>query len=270
MNVQSPAFGNSLKSLRRERGLSQVEFAGRIGSTQRHVSFLETGRAHPSRYMIQRIERELALPVGRSQILYETAGFSSPYKCRAENSPDVVEALDLIETRLLANWPFPAFVLDKRWTILRSNTAGKLFLAGLTELQNQPANLFKIFLSPAFRERVLNWKEAAPIFAARLYREAAEDPALADLLEEAHASGILDGLDETFREDVPVFVPVEFKGPDGSRLRVTSLLGQLASVQDAVIEGMTIEMMVPMDEATQNCLLAAGTPTAVAGSTAAE
>ena len=208
--------------------------------------------------MIQRIERELALPVGRSSVLYEAAGFASPYKCRAEDSPDVVDALDLIETRLLANWPFPAFVLDKRWTIIRVNRPGKLFLSGFTGDRNEPANMFKIFLSSEFRQRVLNWKEAAPIFAARLYKEAADDPELADLVEEALQSGLLDGLDETFRDDVPVFVPVEVLGPDGNRLRVTSLLGQLASVQDAVIEGMTIEMMVPMDAPTESCLLAAG------------
>ena len=258
MNVQVSPFGNSLKALRRERGLSQADLANLIGSTQRHVSFLETGRASPSPFMIQRIERELALPIARSQVLYQAAGFASPYKCRAEDSPDVIEALDLIETRLLAHWPFPAYVLDKRWTILRANTPGKLFLSGFSDQQNQPPNLFRIFLSPAFRERILNWTEAAPIFAARLYKEAAEDPELGELLEEARDCGLLDGLDETFREDVPVFVPVEVLGPDGTPLRVTSLLGQLASVQDAVIEGMTIELMVPMDAATEGCLLSAG------------
>lgn len=258
MNVHSSAFGKTLKSMRRERGLSQADLADRLGSTQRHVSFLETGRAQPSRYMIQRIERELAQPVSSSLVLYETAGFASPYKCRADDSPDVLEALDLIENRLLANWPFPAFVLDKRWTILRHNTPGKQFLAGLIDDQNVPANMFQIFLSPTFRERVLNWEGAAPIFAARLYKEASSDPELADLLNKAHESGLLDGLDEIHREEVPVFVPVEVLGPDGGRLRITSLLGQLASVQDAVIEGMTIEMMVPMDAATENCFLAAG------------
>ncbi|MET1411058.1 helix-turn-helix transcriptional regulator [Roseibium sp. HPY-6] len=257
MNAYGSAFGKSLKSLRAERGLSQADLAGRIGSTQRHISFLETGRAQPSRFMLQRIERELALPVSRSQVLYETAGFAGPYKYRAEDSRDVQDALNLIETRLLANWPFPAFVLDKRWTILRSNGPGRIFVAGIIGPQNEPANLFRIFLSQAFRERILNWKEAAPIFAARLYREAAHDPDLADLLEQAHSSGILDGLDETFREDVPVFVPVEVLGPDGKRLRLTSLLGQLASVQDAVVEGMTIELMVPMDAETEDCLHAA-------------
>ncbi|MEM9633084.1 MAG: helix-turn-helix domain-containing protein, partial [Pseudomonadota bacterium] len=149
MNERSSVFGKTLKSLRRERGLSQANLADRLGSTQRHVSFLETGRAQPSRYMIQRIERELALSVASSFVLQEAAGFASPYKCRAEDSPDVQEALDLIEMRLLANWPFPAFVLDKRWTILRSNSPGKLFLSGFVEEQNEPVNLFEIFLSPA-------------------------------------------------------------------------------------------------------------------------
>ncbi|GAB4522529.1 MAG: helix-turn-helix transcriptional regulator [Roseibium sp.] len=263
MSPTDSVFGRTLKSLRRDRGLSQIDLAGRLGSTQRHISFLETGRARPSRQMIQRIERELALSIGRSQVLYEAAGFASPYRHRAEASPDVVEALDLIETRLLAHWPFPAFVLDKRWTILRRNGPGKLFLADLVEDTNRPPNLFRIFLSQTFRQRVLNWPEAAPVFAARLYREAAEDKDLEVLLEQARAAGLLDGLEDSFREDVPVFVPVEVMGPDGSRLRLTSLLGQLASVQDAVIEGMTIELMVPMDAASEACLLGAAAAGAV-------
>ncbi|MEM9635161.1 MAG: hypothetical protein AAGA50_27805 [Pseudomonadota bacterium] len=77
-------------------------------------------------------------------------------------------------------------------------------------------------------------------------------------MAKAHENGLLDGLDEIDRENVPVFVPVEIAGPGGSRLRITSLIGQLASVQDAVIEGMTIEMMVPMDAASENCLLETG------------
>jgi transcriptional regulator with XRE-family HTH domain len=259
-------FGTTLKALRRERGLSQDGLAARLGSTQRHVSFLETGRAEPSRFMVQRIERELALPVARAQVLFEAAGFSSPYKCRAEDSPDIVEALDLIETRLLRHWPFPAYVLDKRWTILRHNEPGARFLSGLHEGGNEPPNLFRIFLSQAFRERVLNWQEAAPIFAARLYREAAEDPELEVLLEQARESGVLDGLDECFREDIPSFVPVEVQGPDGNRLRLTSLLGQLASVQDAVVEGLTVELMVPMDAASESCLLGSGARAATPGS----
>lgn len=258
VNANGSAFGRTLKALRRERRLSQADFAGRIGSTQRHLSFLETGRANPSQYMIQRIERELTLSVGRAQVLYETAGFSSPYKCRAEDSPDVLDALDLIDSHILANWPFPAFVLDKRWTILRHNQPAGLLLAQFAGHQNEPLNMFRIFVSPEFRAKVLNWDQAAPIFAARLLKEAADDPELAELLEEARKGGFFDGLDETFRENVPVFVPVEISGPNGSVLRLTSLLGQLASVQDAVIEGMTIELMVPLDVPTQSCLLAAG------------
>lgn len=258
MNTPAPAFGKTLKSLRRERGFSQVELASRIGSTQRHVSFLETGRAQPSRYMIQRVERELALPIGRAQVLYETAGFASPYRCRAEDSPDVLDALNLIETRLLANWPFPAFVLDKRWTVLRMNSTAKLFLSDFADGRNEPANLFRIFASDGFRQRVLNWEEAAPIFAARLFKQAAEDHEMAEILEQVRSSGFLDGLDESYRKETPVFVPVELLGPNETRLRLTSLLGQLASVQDAVIEGMTIELMVPMDTITENTLFALG------------
>ncbi|GAA0772726.1 XRE family transcriptional regulator [Roseibium denhamense] len=257
MNGQTRAFGESLRTLRKEQGFSQAELAARLGTTQRHVSFLETGRAAPSRFMLERIERELALPIARVQVLFENAGFVSPYKRRTEDSPDVIAALDLIDRYLLANWPFPAFVLDKHWNVLRQNTPGRALLDDLAGPHNRHANFFEIFLSPSFRKRVLNWRDAAPIFAARLYRAASHDEAMRSLLDQAQKAGLLDDLEVTGRDDIPVFVPVEIEGPDGQRLRLTSLLGQLASVQDAIVEGMTVEMMVPLDDGSQECLLAA-------------
>ncbi|WP_417684725.1 helix-turn-helix domain-containing protein [Roseibium sp.] len=256
MTIVSGGFGQVLKALRRERGLSQADLADRLESTQRHISFLETGRTQPSRFMLQRIERSLALPVAKRLVLYEAAGFTSPYRRREEASAEVEAALDLIERQLLRHWPFPAYVLNKRWTVLRANTAGTTFLSAIAPDQPHPANLFEVFLDPDFRHRILNWEQTAPIFAARLFRAAADDPDLADLLDQATQAGLLAGLPEHLPDEIPIFVPMHFEGPDGSRLQMTSMLGQLASVQDAVIEGMTIELVVPMDTATEACLTA--------------
>ncbi|WP_286175681.1 helix-turn-helix domain-containing protein [Labrenzia sp. CE80] len=254
------AFGRTLRSVRGQAGLSQCDFANRLGTTQRHLSFLETGRARPSLSMIQRVEREFALPIASRLALYEAAGLHSPYKRRDLASEEISEALDIIEHRLLRHWPFPAYVVDKRWTILRSNTAGQRFLSATCPPGNEPPNLFRILTGDDFRSRVTNWKEAAPVLATRLYREAAEDPEMAALLEEALAAGLFDGIDANETSDttieIPVFVPIEFSAPDGVKLRLTSMLGQLASVQDAIIEGMTIELMVPMDEASEQLMLA--------------
>lgn len=248
------AFGHFLKSLRREIGLSQVEFAARLGSTQRHLSFLETGRAQPGHPMIQRIEREFTLPISKRLVLYEAAGFTSPYKRRNFDSEEVREALDLIENRLLRHWPFPGFVLDRKWNILRANIQGHGFLANTIPETNAAPNLFRIFASKTFRERILNWDEVAPILATRLYREAADDADLETLLKEANENGMFDGI-KTQESDIPIFVPIEFRREDGNIMRLTSLLGQLASVQDAIIEGMTVELMVPMDAETEHMLL---------------
>lgn len=246
-------FGPVLRGLRKGTGLSQAAFAGQIGSTQRHVSFLETGRAQPSTFMIDRIARALALPVAARLGLYEAAGLPSPYKRRDFDSHEIAEALDVIEHRVLAHWPFPAYVLNKRWDILRMNVTGRMFLAGSAQDPgNDIPNLFEILTSAAFRNRILNWPEAAPILATRLYREAREDAGLADLLARATDAGLFDGIDQALLTDIPIFVPVELEGPAGERLRLTSLLGQLASVQDAIIEGMTVELMVPLDRDTEN------------------
>lgn len=254
MMVNNTAFGNFLKALRHELGLSQADFAARMSSTQRHLSFLETGRAQPGRPMIQRIEREFALPISKRLVLYEAAGFTSPYKRRDFESEEVREALDLIENRLLLHWPFPGFVLDRKWNILRANIQGRGFLENTIPDANTPPNLFRIFTSKAFRERILNWDEVAPILATRLYREAADDEGIKTLLKEANENGLFAGI-KSQESDIPIFVPVEFRGENGDIMRLTSLLGQLASVQDAIIEGMTVELMVPMDIETEHMLL---------------
>lgn len=254
--MTAPQFGPALRALRQEFNLSQAEFAAKLHSTQRHVSFLETGRAQPTRSMIQRIEREYHLPISRRLMLYDAAGMTSPYKRRDLASEEIVEALDIIERHVLGNWPFPGFVLDKRWSVLRMNPAARRFLQIPEDQRNAPFNLFELLISSAFRDQIVNWREAAPLLYTRLYSHAEDDTGLKALFERAVSEGLFDEVmqDDKKLGDVPVFVPVELKRPDGTRLRMSSLLGQLASVQDAIIEGMTIEMMVPLDEATERNL----------------
>ena len=246
-------FGPVLKDIRNSMGLSQAGLAGELDSTQRHLSFLETGRSRPSPGFVSRICRVLDLSIAQRINLYEAAGFHSPYRRRNLRSDEIMQALDTIEMRVLRNWPFPALVLDFEWNVLRANSAFDQIFAPFLSATNTAANLLEVILSPAFVGLVQNWDEAASIMYYRLQRTAQHSPRVADIFAQGRARGLFDHVeqDAVGRQDIPVFVPVELKLPEGPTMQFTSMLGQLASCQDALIEGLEIELMVPLDEGSE-------------------
>ncbi len=249
-------FGHVLRDLRAQLGLSQADLAGRLRSTQRHVSFLETGRSHPSVHFLSRICRELELSVGQRANLFEASGLRNPYIRRDFQSVEITQALDMIEARVLNNWPFPALVLDPSWNILRQNQAFSNMFGALIPSENASPNLLSVMLSPTMRDMIANWDEAVHILYFRLQAAAASDPHVADIFATAKSQGVFDNLENLFKTDadVPVYVPIRIALPGGGELQMTSLLGQLASVQDALVEGFEIELMIPTDAQSEALL----------------
>ncbi len=246
-------FGHALKHLRAELKLAQSELAGAVGSTQRHISFLETGRSHPSAEMVRRLATELNLNAGQRAALFEASGMRNPFKKRSFSSEEVGVALDMIERHVLSNWPFPAFVLDEDWNLLRTNPAAEAMLAGLTD--GGERNLFRLFLSEQFRALVSNWELASAAVYFRLQAGAARSEFLRGVLEEVLDQGVFDKMRARLGQDeIPIFVPIEWVLPNGARLRTSSLLGKLATVHDALVEGFDIDLMVPMDEDSEDAL----------------
>lgn len=251
-------FGATLREMRTQLGMSQSQLANTLDTTQRHVSFLETGRSRPGRSMLLRIISELNLSAAQKAALFESSDFRNPYRQRDFASDEVAEALDLIEKRLLLHWPFPAFVMDSGWTILRINAPGAAMFSALATNQNAPMNLFDMFLSPAFRNVVVNWQEASAALYFRLQAASAHAPDLARKFQKAREDGLFDHMADflTGSDDIPIFVPVTIRHPSGQNLNLTSLMGQLVSVHDAIVEGFEVELMVPTDQSTQDCLMA--------------
>ena len=251
-------FGPALKELRGQLGISQSALALELGTTQRHVSFLETGRSQPGRGMIARLVGELDLSAAQRAALFEASGYRNPYKRRSFDSAEVIEALDLIENRLLAHWPFPAFVMDRDWSILRINQAGAVMFGAFASGDNRAINLLDVFLSPQFRTFVDNWDAASATLYFRLQAAAAHSEVVAKKLTDARAAGLFDHISDAIlsADDIPIFVPITLNRPDGTKLNLTSMMGQLVSVHDALVEGFEIELMVPVDAATETCLLA--------------
>lgn len=261
MNIADhAAFGPTLKSIRRELGLSQQEVALTIGSTQRHISFLESGRSQPTREMIGRLCADLGLGPGWRAALFEASGFHNPYPRRDFSSAEIRETLDLLETRVLAHWPFAAFVMDRSWNMLRMNRAAETMFAPLFGDMNAAPNLLAAFISDPFLAMIENWEDCRIALYFRMLHHAHEDAAVATGLKAALARGLFDGIADQIgaQNEVPVFIPIRLKLPGGPTIRFTSLAANLMSVHDALVEGFTIELVVPMDAGTEACLLERG------------
>ncbi|MDA3858452.1 MAG: helix-turn-helix domain-containing protein [Roseovarius sp.] len=253
------SFGSALKTLRRTLGISQLALASQLASTQRHVSFLETGRSQPTVGFLRRLCTELNLSAAQRGALFEASGLRNPYAQRALSSREITKALDMIERRILQNWPFPAFALDHDWAILRMNTpAAGLFASFGLDLSMAAPSLLTVILSPAFRARVHNWEEASLGLYFRLQRASERDPAIAAGFARARRDGVFDHIPTliTGQHQAPVFTALEIGPPEGPVLRMTPFVGQLATLQDARLDGLEIEFMVPLDDVSEEVLKA--------------
>jgi len=180
----------------------------------------------------------------------------NPYQRRDMESEEISAALSTIEARVLANWPFPALVLDRDWNVLRANPAfGRMFGAILGQ-GNATPNLLEAFVSEPFLSMVQNWDQVASILYFRLQRTAARSTHVAGIFAKAKAQGLFDAMERDLAgaDEIPVFVPIRLGLPNGVVLEMSSLLGHLASCQDVLVEGMEIELMVPLDEASEQIM----------------
>lgn len=253
------SFGAVLKDVRAGLGLSQAALAGHLGSTQRHVSFLETGRSRPTPYFVTRICKELSLSIAQKASLYQAAGLATPFATRERSSDEIKAALDMIHDRVLANWPFPALVLDENWTILRSNRPFDAFFGPFLKDGNVQPNLLEILVSDSFRSLIANWDDAASTFFFRLQASAAHSERVHAVFKTCRANGLFDNVKTQLQgtSEMPVYVPISVCLPNGMHLKVTSLLGKLASIQDALVEGFEIELMLTTDAASETMMRAA-------------
>ena len=175
-------FGSGLRWWRERRGFSQLDLASAAETTQRHLSFLESGRASPSREMILRLAGVLDLPLRQQNALLLAAGFAPAWRESDLTAPDLAHVNGALDYMLAQQEPYPAFVVDRRWTLLRANDgAGRLveFLTGpapVPAAPSDPVNLAVALVSPdGLRPFIANWEEVALYFLRGVQADAIAD-----------------------------------------------------------------------------------------------
>ncbi|MBS8227393.1 helix-turn-helix domain-containing protein [Vannielia litorea] len=239
-------FATELRRWRGVRRLSQLALAGEAGVSARHVSFLESGRARPSREMVIRLGRALEVPPAGTNVLMEAAGFAPMHRASGLDDAHVRPMREAMERVLERHAPWPGLLLDRTWHILRMNRpAQQLFaMAGLAEGESLLG-----LLDPPGRavELIENWPEVGRHTLARLRAESRAAGGI-DALDRAAAKlaadpAVADG--GTERALAPVLATIY--RASGMRLALWSTYMQIGGAEDLALTDLKAELMFPAD-----------------------
>ncbi|MGL4291644.1 MAG: helix-turn-helix domain-containing protein [Phreatobacter sp.] len=262
MNIPSSAarpIGDHLREWRQRRRLSQLDLASEADISTRHLSFVETGRAAPSREMILHLAEQLDIPLRERNVLLVAAGFAPIFPERKLDDPAISAARRAIDIVLAGHEPFPAVAIDRHWTLVASNNAIGPFLEGCDEaLIKPPINVLRLGLHPGgLAPRIENFAEWRAHLLARLRRqiEITADPVLEELNREASAYPVPLAPPRPSRgqEAHELFVPLRLKTSAGmlSFVSTTTVFG---TPIDVTLAELAIEAFLPADAATGEAL----------------
>jgi transcriptional regulator with XRE-family HTH domain len=248
-----------LRTWRRRRGASQLALALQSGVSQRHVSFLESGRARPSREMVVQLSTALDVPLRQRNAMLLAAGFAPAYRETNLAAPELAPVRKAIEHMLRQQEPYPAVVIDRLWTLLQANRAAMAFMGLLFDgpppvpTDGRTPNLLRWLLDPsALRPKVANWEEVARQLVSTTYAEILADggePKALAFIEEIMAYPDVPASFRRLRfEDRPQPVlTVDFR-VGGKSLSVFTTIATLGTPQDVTLQEVRIESFFPADD----------------------
>jgi transcriptional regulator with XRE-family HTH domain len=249
-------IGELLRAWRQRRNLSQLELALGADVSSRHVSFLETGRARPSRGMVIRLAEELEVPLRERNSLLLAAGYAPVYDQRPLDAPEMAPVRQAIDRFLRAHEPYPAVVVDRYHNLVASNDALELLLEGVApELLEPPANAMRVALHPrGMAPRTLNLAEWSAHLLQRLRRETqiTGDPELARLYDELVAyPGVEVAPHQPDVQPADIVLPLRLLDVDGtSELAFFSTLSTFGTAADITLAELAIEAFYPANART--------------------
>jgi transcriptional regulator with XRE-family HTH domain len=246
-----------MRQWRRRRHLSQLELAIEAEVSSRHLSFIETGRATPSRAMVLRLASTLEVPLRERNQLLIAAGLAPEYSERSLDDPEMAAVRLGVEQVLAAYDPYPCLALDRGWNILRANSGATVLLDGVApQLLTQP-NALRIALHPeGLAPRIENLGQWRHHVIGRLRREAAVSgaPDLVALLAEIE-SFPADSV--TVDDALPagdIVIPLRLAISTGNTLSFLSTVTTFGTALDLTAAELSIEAFLPADAATAAAL----------------
>jgi len=256
-------FSAALRYWRGKRGYSQLQLSDIGEVSQRHISFLESGRSQPSKSLILKLGTVLDIPLRQRNVMLLAAGFAPAYQERRLSDPEMFVVQQALTFMLAQQAPYPALVVDRLWNLQLSNSPAAAmirWLLGMPADQQIPddgaINVLRLMFDPnGLRPYIVNWQEVFADLLQWIQREAMSDgpgsEATALLAELAQFAGPVPERDApaTDRTALP-FLPVTLR-KDGVELNLFTTIATLGTPRDVTLHELRIECFFPADEATR-------------------
>ena len=267
--VEPSGVGPLLRRWREARHFSQLELALEAEVSARHLSFLETGRAEPSREMLLTLSNVLDVPLRERNFLLLAAGYAPVYGETSLDDPRMNQVRTAVEVILKSNEPRSAIAHDRHWNVVMANEAFVRFLsvtlgqepAGLAPLRVTTAprvNVLRMLFDPnSLRKIIVNWEAIAKSLLNEAYRRLAwaRDDALKQLIAEILS---FPGVPARWREpdlESPhdLILPMELN-LEGKIARMFSTVTTVATPHDVTLQELHVEVFYPADAETEAVL----------------
>jgi transcriptional regulator with XRE-family HTH domain len=244
-------IGDHLREWRQRRRMSQLDLAGEAEISARHLSFVETGRAAPSRDMVLRLAERLDVPLRERNVLLVAAGYAPAFPQRPLEDPALTSARQAIDLVLRAHEPNPALAYDRHWNLVSANRMLAPLLAGIPQrLLGQPLNVLRLAFHPeALAPRTVNLADWCGHLLERLHRqcEATADPELIKLYNDLKSYRIPARAAPLSSDNVAIPFKLRHDGEILSFFSTTMVFG---TPVDITLSELALETFFPADERT--------------------
>ena len=254
----SRSLGDFLRDWRRRRRMSQLDLALEAEISQRHLSFIESGRSVPSREMLLHLAERLGVPLRERNPMLIAAGFAPVFTERKLDDPAFAPARRAIDTVLKGHEPFPALAVDRHWTLVAANAAVPPLLAGVRKhsLLEGAVNVLRLSLHPqGLAPDIANLREWRDHLLERLHQQitATGDPILRRLLDELTAYPVPESAHKPNRDFAGIAVPMELRTEIGllSFISTTTVFG---TPVDVTLSELAVESFFPANDETARLL----------------
>ena len=258
-DVGAPAVGHLLRDWRARRRLSQLDLANVAGISARHLSFVETGRSRPSREMVLHLADQLDVPLCERNALLIAGGFAPTFHATDFDAPEMQPVRDAIDRLLAAHEPYPAILVDRRWTLMAANRAATVLVDGVAPgLLDPPCNVLRATLHPkGLSSRIVNLDEWFDHILGNLRRQIAvtgddELRALADELM-GYAGELGLAVPPPQEGSRAIAIPMRLRTDDGELAFIT-MIATFGTALDITLTELSIETFLPADPATSAVL----------------
>ncbi|WP_295617653.1 helix-turn-helix domain-containing protein [Chamaesiphon sp. GL140_3_metabinner_50] len=258
------SFGMLLKQWRDRRSFSQLDLALTSQVSQRHISFLESGRAKPSQEMVLQLATVLEIPLRQQNLMLSAAGFTPIHTETDLSAPEMSPVRKAIDLMLRQHEPYPAFVVDRYWNLIMTNNGATRLLDAFIDRDKINAlfyadgkiNLMRALFHPqGLRPFIVNWESFIDHLLQRLHRETLVEREgdkstvlLTELMSYPDVAKVWQTADRNVQNTLLLNIHLQ---RDDLELKFFTTIATLGTPYDITLQELRIECQFPADAATE-------------------